>query len=129
VVFDLRLPSSPIVWIGFTLTVIGAAIVASRWWFLVSLSSFWFIGDVRGLLQLASGLLLFCSGTIVPLQFLPDGLADVVRRTPFATMGQLPAEVFLGRSRLVTVLAAQALWPWRCTCSACWCCAERRASW
>jgi ABC-2 type transport system permease protein len=97
-------------WIGFVATVAGAAAVASRWWFLVNLSSFWFIGDIRGLLSLAAGLQLFCSGSVVPLQFFPDELGELLRRTPFATMAQLPAEVFLGLQGAVPVLGAQAAW-------------------
>ena len=109
-VFDLRLPDSVATWIGFAATVAGAAAVASRWWFLVSLSSFWFIGDIKGLVSLASGLQLFCSGTIVPLQFFPDALGELLRRTPFAAMAQLPAEVFLGLQGAGPVLGAQAGW-------------------
>jgi ABC-2 type transport system permease protein len=110
VVFEARLPEDPTTWLWFALTIVGAALVASRWWFLVSLSSFWIIGDIRGIVQLAVAIQLFCSGSLVPLQVLPDGLANVVRATPFASLAQLPGEVLIERHGALGVLALQIGW-------------------
>lgn len=108
--FDLTLPTSPTTWISVVACVLGAGAVASRWWFLVNLTSFWLIGDIRGVVQLAVTLQMFCSGSLIPLQFFPDAMGEVLRRTPFAAMAQLPAEVFLEKLSGWTVLGAQALW-------------------
>ena len=109
-VFDLSLPHGPAPWVWFVLSVVGAAILASRWWFLVSLSAFWVIGDVRGVLQLATTLMLFGTGSLVPLQLLPDGLEAVARWSPFAPMLQLPGQVLLGTWSGPMLLVVQAAW-------------------
>jgi len=109
-IFDMVVPTDPVRWCWFTLSVVGAAIVASRWWFLVSLSAFWVVGDVRGFLQLSSTVMLFCSGSLVPLQLLPDGVETVTRWTPFATMLQFPGQVLLGTWGGPTLLLAQLAW-------------------
>ena len=110
VVFDLQLPTSMTTWLGFALTVGGAAVVASRWWFLVSLSSFWLVGDARGIVQLAALIQLFCSGTTIPLQFFPDAVGTLLLLTPFAGMAQLPAQVFLEETSAVVVVGSQLAW-------------------
>ena len=109
-VFDLQLPTSVATWFGFALTVVGAAFVASRWWFLVSLSAFWLVGDARGIIQMAAAVQLFASGTTIPLQFFPDAIGNLLLLTPFAAMAQLPAQVFLGETSAVVVVGAQVGW-------------------
>ena len=110
VLFDLTVPTSVITWLGPAACLLGAGAVASRWWFLVNLASFWLAGDIRGVVQLAGALQMFCSGALIPLQFFPDAIGQVLRLTPFAAMAQLPAEVFLGKVDPGTVLGAQLLW-------------------
>jgi ABC-2 type transport system permease protein len=109
-VFDMVVPAEPLRWIWFSLSVVGAAIVASRWWFLVSLSAFWVVGDVRGFLQLSSTTMLFFTGSLLPLQLLPDGLETVARWTPFATMLQFPGQVLLGTWSGPMLLLVQLAW-------------------
>lgn len=108
--FDVRLASEPATWLWFGLSIIGAAFVASRWWFVVNLAAFWWTGDIRGIIQLASALLSFCSGSIVPLQLLPGALETVVRATPFAALVQFPGEVLLGLRSGPGTLGLQLLW-------------------
>jgi ABC-2 type transport system permease protein len=110
IVFDLQLPTSAATWVGFALTVAGAAFVASRWWFLVSLSAFWLVGDARGVIQMAVAIQLFASGTAIPLQFFPDALGNLLLLTPFAAMAQLPAQAFLGQTSALVVLGSQLAW-------------------
>ncbi len=109
-VFDMIVPTNPVVWMTTTATIVGATIVASRWWFLISLGSFWLSGDTRGIIQLGSTVQLLGSGAIIPLQFFPGAIGSVLRASPFAVMSQLPAEVFLERQSALGVLAAQAVW-------------------
>ena len=109
-VFDLVLPHSAVRWGWFLLSVVGAAVLASRWWFLVSLSAFWVIGDVRGILQLATTVMLFGTGNLVPLQMLPDGIETVARWLPFAAMLQFPGQVLLGTWSGPVLLVVQAAW-------------------
>ncbi len=109
-VFDVALPDDAMSWGWFVLAAIGAALLASRWWFLVSLSAFWVIGDVRGVLQLSTTVMLFGTGSLVPLQLLPDGAETVARWTPFAPMLQLPGQVLLGTWSGPRLLLVQAGW-------------------
>lgn len=111
--FALRLPPNLATWAAFAATVVLAWLVSFGFRFLVSLSSFWIL-DNRGPNQLAGFVLAFFSGFVLPITFLPTGLARVARLLPFAAMLQLPAEVFLGQHQgiasLAGVLAQQVAW-------------------
>ena len=107
--FDLRLPSSPIRWVAFLVCVVFSAALASRFWLIVNLAAFWVV-EVRGVIQLAVLVLMFCTGIMFPLQFLPGALGTIVRLTPFAAMVQFPIEVFVGLRDPLPVLGVQLLW-------------------
>ena len=92
--FHLRLPVHPETWLWFLLAVALGSLVASRFWLLVNLCAFWLV-EVRGLLSLASLVLAFASGFLVPLQFIGGTLGALCRASPFATLAQQPIEVFL----------------------------------
>lgn len=109
-VFDLHLTADAVRWCWFALAVLGAAALASRWWFLVSLSAFWVIGDVRGVLQLSTTLMLFGTGSLVPLQLLPGVAETIARWSPFAPMLQFPGQVLLGTWSGPVLLGVQATW-------------------
>jgi ABC-2 type transport system permease protein len=110
--FDVRLPASPWTWPAF---VAGAALavgVAFAWGFLLQLSAFWII-DVRGPVQLGWVTAQFAGGTFLPLVLFPDGVERLARALPFASMMQLPVEIFLGKHQgldLLVVYATQAAW-------------------
>jgi len=110
IVFDLVLPHDALRWVWFACSVVGAAVVASRWWFLVSLSAFWVVGDVRGFLQLSTTVMLFCSGSLLPLQLFPSAIETAARSTPFAAMLQFPAQVLLGTWSGPMLLLVQLAW-------------------
>ncbi len=110
-VFDLRLPS-----VGgaaaFVASVVLAVGVAFGWRYLLQLSAFWLL-DVRGANQLGWLAAQFLSGSFVPIVFFPAWLEVTARALPFASMLQLPIEIWLGRHRgweLVGVFAVQAAW-------------------
>jgi ABC-2 type transport system permease protein len=111
-VFDVRLPASAWTWPAF---VAGAALavgVAFAWGFLLQLSAFWII-DVRGPVQLGWVTAQFAGGTFLPLVLFPDGVERLARALPFASMMQLPVEIFLGKHQgldLLVVYATQAAW-------------------
>lgn len=111
--FDLRLPADAATWAAFAACVVLATLVCFGWRFLLTLGGFWLI-DNRGLLQLGAFVLQFFAGVIVPLNFFPSGLEHFARLLPFASVVQLPVEVFLGQhagiAGALPVLAQQALW-------------------
>src|SRR5438874_2023340 len=79
---------------------------------LVGLSAFWLL-DERGANQLMTTLLLLLSGMILPLQFFPDWLERIARVLPFASVVQIPMEVFVekhGGAGLFGALGLQAAW-------------------
>lgn len=111
-VFDLRLPAEAWQWPAFVVSVALAVGVSFGWTFLLQVCAFWIV-DIRGPNQLGTLAAMFLSGSTVPLVLFPDGLESVVRTLPFASMVQLPIEVFLGKHAgvdLAVVLLAQLGW-------------------
>lgn len=111
-VFDMRLPPEPWMWPAFLVGVALAVGVGFCLHFLLQTCAFWLV-DVRGLSQLGAITALTLSGTVVPLVLFPDALESVLRALPFASMMQLPVEVFLGKHAgldLVGVYLIQAVW-------------------
>jgi len=106
-VFDLRVPS-PTDGLAFVVSVALAVGVAFGWGYLLQLTAFWLL-DVRGANQLGWLAAQFLSGAFVPLVFFPDWLEVTARSLPFASMLQLPVEVWLGRHRGVELLGVYAL--------------------
>jgi ABC-2 type transport system permease protein len=109
--FDLRLPT-PADAAAFTVSVGLAVGVAFGWRYLVQLSAFWLL-DVRGANQLAWLLAQFLSGVFIPIVFFPSWLEALARALPFASMVQVPVEVWLGRydgAELAVAGAIQVAW-------------------
>ena len=95
IVFDLRLPSLSGA-AAFVVSVALAVGVAFGWRYLLQLTAFWLL-DVRGANQLGWLTAQFLSGAFLPIVFFPDWLEAAARALPFASMLQLPVEVWLGR--------------------------------
>lgn len=110
--FDLTAPSSAGVWAVFAVSVALAVVVSFAVRFAVNLLSFW-LTDYRGAMLLALTVSQLLSGLIVPLAFFPEPSDTVARALPFASMLQLPVDVFVGAaagSEIMAVLAIQATW-------------------
>lgn len=111
-VFDLRLPLSPVVWLAFAVSVALAAVVSFAMRFLVNLCAFWLL-DYRGPGRLAAALWTALSGFAVPIAFFPEGVGAVVMLLPFVALFEAPIDVFLERVsgvELVGRLLFQAGW-------------------
>lgn len=106
-VFDLTLPSSPWTWLAFLGSVTLGAIVSFAVWYLVAMSAFWLL-DGQGVLQVAWLGGLFFSGMLLPLNVFPGALGELARVLPWASMLQVPADVYLGRYEGWGVLGAYA---------------------
>lgn len=111
-VFTLALPTNPLVWAAFLVSVFFAVVVSFAFRFLVALSAFWLM-DGTGVAQIAMLAGLFFSGMTLPLTLFPGALGEVARVLPWSSMLQIPADVLLGRHTgwgLVRAYAFQAGW-------------------
>lgn len=114
VLFDeFTLPASWTTTVPAMLLSIGlGAIVAAGFWFALSLTAFWLL-EIRGVLQLGTMVIMFGSGTLLPLQFFPHWGRDLLALTPFPAMAQMPVETYLELHRgsdLLPIYAQQLLW-------------------
>lgn len=110
-VFDVRLPSVSQLPL-FVASVAAAVAVAFGWRFLLGLGAFWLLDD-RGTRALGALVAMFLSGVFVPVVFFPSWLETLARATPFASMIQVPGEVFLGKHTGLAgarVVAVQVAW-------------------
>ena len=108
---QLGLPTNPLRWLGFLISVAMAAGITFSLDILVGSLAFWF-EDVSGFdraRELAARVL---SGGIVPLALLPAALQGVLAVQPFRFMLSFPLEVLLGTvsGSLLTGFAWQAGW-------------------
>lgn len=111
-VFDLRVPASAARVALFVLSVALAVGVAFGWRYLLGLTAFWLL-DIRGANQLGWFTAQFLSGMFLPIVLFPDWLEASARALPFASMLQLPVEVWLGKHpglEALPVLLTQAVW-------------------
>jgi ABC-2 type transport system permease protein len=97
---------------GFAVTMVLAIALAAAITTLINISLLWTVaGD--GIVIMASMVVAFCCGLIVPLPLLPDGVREVLYWLPFAGLADLPFRVYAGAiptSELALVLARQLAW-------------------
>ncbi len=110
--FDLRYPAGPLVWVAFFVSVFLALLVSFAIRFLVAVSAFWILDD-QGTQVLMSAAAVFFSGLTVPLVLFPGWFGILARALPWASYLQAPADLWLGKDQgwaLLGVLALQAVW-------------------
>lgn len=110
--FDLTWPDPAWHWIPFLVSVVLATLVGFAIRFLSNLSTFWLF-DNRGTDQLVTFIVMFFGGLLLPINLFPPWLEAIARALPFASMIQLPAEIYLGThsgTAIVAVLGQQLLW-------------------
>lgn len=94
--FHLHVPTDPRVWAAFLVAVVLGVVVSFALRYLAAMSAFWLL-DEKGVVGLATVLASFFGGMIVPLVLFPGWLGHLARMLPWASMVQLPADVFLGK--------------------------------
>ncbi|MEU9860425.1 ABC-2 family transporter protein [Streptomyces sp. NPDC047971] len=92
--FDITLPERASTWLAFALAIALGATVSFAIWYLVAMSAFWLM-DGQGVVQVAWLGGLFFSGMLLPLNVFPGALGEVARVLPWASMLQIPADVYL----------------------------------
>jgi len=100
------IPASPLFFISLMLCVsLGFAVDVLFACLSIKLRNMsWLVGRIR----LAVTTLL--SGTVIPIQLLPFGLANVMKYQPFASLGGAPLSVFAGAADAGEVLTLQIVW-------------------
>ena len=69
--------------------------------------------NIDALIQVKKHLLRLLSGSIIPIWFFPDGVANVLRAMPFIYIYQLPLSIYIGKGDRAEILAQmqiQILW-------------------
>ena len=110
--FDLRWPDPWWHWLVFALSVVLASIVGFAVRFCSGLVAFWLL-DNRGVEQMVTVAVNFFTGLLLPIDLFPPWLERLARALPFASMLQLPVDIYLGRRSgwgLVGLVAQQAGW-------------------
>ena len=110
--FGVGLPSEPLIWLAFAISLVGAELVSFSFRFLLNLSSFWLL-DHRGIAILASVAASFFSGLLVPNALFPDWLRAISDWLPFQSILYVPSRVFLGQlggAALAGALLQQLAW-------------------
>ena len=111
-VFGISLPATIGQWLLVLVSLAGAWLLSFAWRFLISASGFW-ATDAVGFIRMASFTVLFPSGFLAPVSFMPDWLQTLCRLTPFPGMIDTPVQVYLGMARdldAVGLILAQAAW-------------------
>ena len=112
IAFELTAPTDPVVWVVLAVSLALAVALSYAFRFLYNLAAFWML-DYRGPAIIASVVLMFFSGFLIPIHFYPDWLAAVAYALPFYWMIQGPVDIFVGRTtgvELLTTLAIQVAW-------------------
>jgi len=112
VLYHLQLPASVGQWAAFAISVTLAVVVSFGWRWLVNLTAFWVL-DFRGLNALSTLCVTLLSGFVLPLAFFPQWAERLMTALPFASMIQVPIDVFLGRhsgAGLAGALTLQLAW-------------------
>ncbi|MBV2154133.1 ABC-2 family transporter protein [Kitasatospora sp. SUK 42] len=104
-VFRTRMPEHPLTWVFFLLSVLLALLVSFGVRFLVSITGFW-LHDSEGVRSVMLVVSMFFSGMLLPIALFPGWLGDLGRVLPWASLVQVPTDVFLERASGAGLLGA-----------------------
>ena len=111
-VFELRVPNDAATWIAFAASLWAAILLSYAYRFLLSLTAFWMLTG-QAATGIAGMFVMLLSGLTIPLQLFPSWVGSVAKALPFASFGQLPAEIFIGDhpgAEAVPIVARQLMW-------------------
>ncbi len=96
----------------FLLVILLSIIISCAFNFLVNASAFWLL-DITGMITITSTIMMFFSGFLIPLSFMPGWLETIARLLPFQAVTGLPIDIVLGLKRgnaLWAALGVQVFW-------------------
>jgi ABC-2 type transport system permease protein len=111
IVFRLHYPS-PLDALAFLLSLTLAVVVSFGFRFIYNAVAFWLL-DFRGIVTLATTVVVFFSGMAIPLRYFPYALRELCYALPFGSIIQTPVDIWLGKregTALVGVLGLQVFW-------------------
>ncbi|HYH02308.1 MAG TPA: ABC-2 family transporter protein [Bacillota bacterium] len=80
--------------------------------YIISIASFWFY-NIWSLATLKDVVVSILSGTLIPMWFMPEALAGLIKLTPFDSLFFVPVSIYLGRitaGGLLWALGKQLIW-------------------
>ena len=110
--FDIRLPASPLAAAGFLVSLVLAVVTSFGIRFLVAGSAFWLL-DQSGIKMLSGVFAIFLTGMALPLVIFPEPLRSIALALPWASYLQTPADIWLGKDTgpgLAAALGLQVVW-------------------
>jgi len=110
--FDISVPQGAWQWLAFGVALVLSWLLSFAYRFLVNLAAFW-SPDARGIGRFAFMIVMFFSGFLMPLRFLPEWVQHIAHLTPFPHMLNTVVEVYLGvltGPEVVRALLMQAAW-------------------
>ena len=110
-VFELHWPS-PLDALAFLVSLVLAVVVSFGFRFIYNTAAFWLL-DFRGVVTLATTVVLFFSGMAIPIRYFPHALRELCYALPFASVIQTPVDIWLGKREglaLVGMIGLQLLW-------------------
>ena len=111
-IFGISLPITIEQWALTLLSVAFAMLIGFAWRFLVSAVAFW-TTDAVGFARMAYFLVLFPSGFLVPIAFMPGWLQALCRATPFPSIIDTPTRIYLNQAQgaeAIALILIQAAW-------------------
>jgi ABC-2 type transport system permease protein len=111
-IFKITYPESFMQWMALFVALFLSWLISFSYRFLVNLTAFW-SPDARGIGRFAFIIVMFFSGFLMPLTFLPDWVQTLAYVTPFPHMLNTIVEIYLGALTGVNViwaLLAQLAW-------------------
>ena len=111
-IFGISLPITIEQWALTLLSVAFAMLIGFAWRFLVGAVAFW-TTDAVGFARMAYFLVLFPSGFLAPIAFMPGWLQALCRITPFPSMIDTPTRIYLNQAQgaeAIALILIQAAW-------------------
>ena len=111
-IVDLTLPASLTAWLAVGASLLLAWVLSFSFAFLVNLAAFW-SPDARGIGRFGFMLVMFFSGFLMPLRFMPEWVQRLADFTPFPHLVNTVVEVYVGLLQgpaLGWALLEQAAW-------------------
>lgn len=110
--FNISAPDSPLAGILFLISMILGFLVLVAFSMLIYISTFYTLSPL-GIRIIATSLVDFFSGEVIPLPFFPQQLQNVMLLLPFASMQNTPFQIyngFISGSPLLFSILLQVLW-------------------